>query len=114
MTTKKKVARVEMASRPERLSTRDRFELKSAFSAIRHRYPFPRRDERSEDEVRQREHHVEVVEVPFVVHMVVRVYPDKPSRFLKPPSFGDMHAKVEIFVKEIIEAEGRHRAEENG
>src|SRR3989304_565772 len=41
------------------------------------------------------------------------VKPGKPCRLLNPTFLRHMHAEMEILVKEVIEAEGRHPAKEN-
>ena len=49
----------------------------------------------------------------LVMLVVMRVEPGEPCALLKPARLGHMHAEVEILVEKIINAEGRHAAEEN-
>ena len=48
-----------------------------------------------------------------MVHVVMGIKPGKPRRLLNPTFPRHMHAKVEIFVEEVIQAKSRHPAKEN-
>lgn len=47
------------------------------------------------------------------MHVVMGVEPREPRALLKPTRLWHMHAKMEIFVEKVIEAEGGHPAKEN-
>lgn len=76
-------------------------------------YPLSCRNQGAEDEVSQGKDDVEIVEVPFVMHVVMSVEPAEPHRLLKPTPVGHMHAEMEVLVEEVIEGKSRHAPEEN-
>jgi hypothetical protein len=47
------------------------------------------------------------------MHVVMGVEPREPRALLKPTRLWHMHAKMEIFVEKVIEAEGDHPTKEN-
>jgi len=75
--------------------------------------PVSGRDERSKNEVGQGKDDIQIAEVALVVHMVMGVEPAEPGRLLDPTSLGDVHAKMEIFIEEVIKAEGCYPAKED-
>src|SRR5262245_47747919 len=65
------------------------------------------RNKSVEDDVGQWQQHIESVEVSFVMHVMMRIQPTEPGCRFQPASLGNMHAVMEIFIKEIIENESR-------
>ena len=57
----------------ELLLRQKRFHSDSAFFAIRYSHVFVRRNKSSQNQVRQRQHDVEIAEMSFVVHVMVRI-----------------------------------------
>src|SRR5262252_5475965 len=70
------------------------------------------RNKRAEDDVGQWQHHIEIIEVSFVMHVMMRIQPTEPGCRFQPASLGNMHAVVEVFIKKIIENECQQAAGE--
>src|SRR6266403_54629 len=70
-------------------------------------------NECAEDDVGERQDHVKIIEVPFVVHVVMGVQPAKPGRRFQPASLGYMHAIVKVLIQEIIKDQRQQGAAKN-
>ncbi len=72
------------------------------------------RHEGAEAEIRDREHHVEILVHVTVVKQVVAIQAAEPPRLFHAAGFGQVHAPMDVFVKTVVGGEGDQATEGKG